>query len=89
MSDSSVEPQYWLTTEDNPFDPFTQWEQWYTYDVAQGYNTCAYLARETNLAPTLDEDVNEMLANQAIDRILELNIYGNYKKVTKVKENDH
>lgn len=83
MSDDAVTLQYWLTTEDNPFDPFTQWEQWYAYDIAQGYNTCSYLARVTNQAPELDGEVNETITNEAIDRILELNLYGNYKKVVK------
>lgn len=35
----------WVTTEDNPFDPFTQMDRWINYDTAQGYFTCAKLAR--------------------------------------------
>jgi hypothetical protein len=37
--------QSMLTTEDNPFDPFTQFDEWYAFDVEKEYYTCAYLAR--------------------------------------------
>ncbi len=44
--------EYMLTTVDNPFSPFTQWVEWYAYDTASGYHTCALLAR---IAITSDE----------------------------------
>ncbi len=28
-----------LTTVDNPYDPFTQWDEWYAYDEGKGYAT--------------------------------------------------
>lgn len=34
-----------LTTFDNPFDPFEQFDLWYQYDTDKGYNSCAYLDR--------------------------------------------
>lgn len=34
-----------LTTKDNPFNPFTQWDEWYAYDEGMDYHTCSYLAR--------------------------------------------
>lgn len=30
-----------LTTEDNPFDPFTQYDEWYAFDYEKGYHTPA------------------------------------------------
>ena len=36
---------YMLTTIDNPYDPFTQWDDWYKFDMVKGYDTCGYLAR--------------------------------------------
>ena len=41
-----------LTTIDNPFNPFDQFDEWFAYDVSKGYHTCSYLAR---IAKTSDE----------------------------------
>ena len=29
-----------VTTADNPFSPFTQFDSWFMYDMRMGYNTC-------------------------------------------------
>lgn len=70
-----------VTTMDNPFDPFTQFDDWFAFDLERGYNTCSYLAR---IAITSNElsDVDKALAiNTAVDEICRLNLRGNYKKV--------
>ena len=72
-----------LTTIDNPFDPFTQFDQWYNYDVTQGYNTCSYLARIANTSSNLSDTINQLEIEAAIDEICELNLTGMYKKVVK------
>lgn len=82
MSDSKT-TQYWLTTTDNPFDPFIQFREWYSYDEAKGYHTCSYLDRQAKTASTLDGEMNEELINQAIDDIIEFDLYGKYKKVSR------
>ena len=74
---------YMLTTIDNPFSPFTEYEQWYKYDVSKGHNTCAYLAR---VAVTSDElsDVDQTQAiESAMNEIVELNVSGLHLKVTE------
>ena len=72
-----------LTTEDNPFDPFSEFDEWFSFDVDKGYNTCAYLARVVEVN-ALDVELDETFAiNQAINLILSLNLYGNYKVVSK------
>ena len=72
-----------ITTSDNPFSPFTQWEEWYRYDIAQGYRTCEYLANVTHTSPDLSPADQEAAIDYAIDEILEYNILGLYKKVSK------
>ncbi len=37
--------QCMLTTVDNPYDPFDQFDEWFNYDMDLGYNSSAYLAR--------------------------------------------
>lgn len=73
-----------LTTTDNPFDPFTQFDEWYAFDVDRGYNTCAYLARIARSSNELSEDEEDSVVEQAVDEILEFNLLGIYKKVVKV-----
>ena len=72
--------EYMLTTSDNPFDPFTQFDEWYTFDVRHGYNTCAYLARVLVTSDELSEEDQELALDTAINAILELNVTGNYVK---------
>jgi hypothetical protein len=72
-----------LTTVDNPFDPFENFKEWFAYDVAAGYNTSSLLARLTFTSNELSE-VDQNIANElAIDEIVEENISGLYRKVSK------
>ena len=34
-----------LSTSDNPYNPFTQYDDWESFDNAQGYCSTAYLGR--------------------------------------------
>lgn len=72
---------YMLTTEDNPYNPFTQFTQWQAFDHLKGYYTNEYLARIANTSPELSDDVNLGIINDAIDEIVSYNLTGNYKKV--------
>ncbi len=72
-----------LTTSDNPYNPFEQWDEWYAFDVAKGYNTCAYLARVARTSNELTEEDNNEEISRAILSILELNLTGNYLRVTR------
>lgn len=73
--------EYMLTTTDNPYDPFTQFDDWYDYDESKGYHTCSYLARIAKTSDDLSEEDNAIEINRAIDEICSLNILGIYKKV--------
>lgn len=73
-----------LTTSDNPFDPFTEFDNWFRFDSSMNYNSCNYLAR---IAKTSDElsDLDDALAIEiAVDEIVQLNLNGKYKKVQKI-----
>ena len=75
-----------LTTIDNPFDPFTQFDEWLAFDEDNGYFTCAYLARVTITSDELSEADEELAIEDAIDEIIKYNVLGLYKKATKVEE---
>ena len=72
-----------LTTIDNPYDPFSQFDEWYAYDEAKGYHSSAYLARVVRTANDLSTDDQNRLIEDAIDEIVELNLTGKYKKVVQ------
>lgn len=75
-----------LTTTDNPYNPFTQYDQWHDYDRAMGYFTPEYLARIACCTSTLSDAQNNALTESAIDEILSFNLTGNYRKV---RESDY
>ena len=71
-----------VTTKDNPFNFFTQFDDWFAFDTAKGYNTLSYLARVVVSSPDLSEKDQEIAFNQAVDEILRFNLTGNYIRVT-------
>lgn len=79
--------QSMLTTTDNPYDPFTQFDAWNGYDESQGYFTCAYLARITKTSNVLSKADDDDAVDIAMDEIVALNILGIYKKVTQAIQN--
>lgn len=72
-----------LTTVDNPFNPFTQFDDWYAFDEQKGYCTSEYLARLTYTSDDLNDEMNELAINQAINEIIEMNLLGIYRKYTQ------
>ena len=70
-----------LTTIDNPFNPFTQFDNWYRFDEEKGYHTCSYLARIAKLADNLSFGEERVEIERAIDEIIQLNPRKIYKKV--------
>ena len=72
-----------LTTDDNPFDPFTQFDEWRSFDESMGYHTCAYLARVTVSSDEMSEGDQMRAQELAIDEAVDLNLTGNYKKVSR------
>ena len=72
-----------LTTFDNHFDPFEQFDQWFLFDTEKGYNSCAYLARIARTSDQLsDVEYNDEI-ERAIDEIIRMDFMNIYKKVTK------
>lgn len=75
--------EYMLTTVDNPFNPFEDFDEWFAYDTQNGYNSCSLLARISATSNEMSEYENQTELNFAIDRILDLDLTGTYKKVCK------
>ena len=70
-----------LTTDDNPYNPFTQFEKWFLFDCEKGYYSCSYLARIARLADAMTDEEKANEIEHAIDEIIRLDFLGIYKKV--------
>ena len=65
-----------VTTADNPFNPFTEWDEWYFYDLSKGYSTCERLDRLSNTSSQLSDELNNEELEQAIDQLVEIGAVG-------------
>lgn len=71
-----------LTTVDNPFNPITQFDDWYEYDESKGYCTSGYVARIAKTSDDLSKNDQDLAIQAAIDEIISMNPDVFYKKVT-------
>ena len=72
-----------LTTFDNPYDPFKQFNSWFLFDIEKGYNSCGYLARIARSTDQMSDAENEEEIERAIDEIIQYDFMNIYKKVRK------
>lgn len=70
-----------LTTVDNPFNPFTQFDEWYAFDIQHFYNTLGLVARFASFSEDLSDDELEAENQNAIARILAIDFEHKYKIV--------
>jgi hypothetical protein len=75
-----------ITTKDNPFDPFDQYDSWFRYDMDKGYSTCSYLARIARTSDQLTDEENDKEIERAIDEIIEFNPDLYEKKIRNVPD---
>ena len=81
-SDAPVE-EFWLTTTDNPYDPFNEFESWLAFDEHSGYFTNGLLARLCLDSNNFSEAENDYLIKEAMQNICDL-FPGLYNIVYKV-----
>jgi hypothetical protein len=70
-----------LSTIDNPFNPFEQFELWFMFDTEKGYNSCSRLARVAKIEDDFTPIEAEIENERAIDSIIENDFTGTYIKV--------
>lgn len=73
--------KYMLTTNDNPFNPYENFDSWYSFDVDHGYNTCSYLSRVAYTSDQLSEAENDNEIERAIDEIIKHDPTNMYVKI--------
>lgn len=77
--------EIFITTLDNPYDPFTDFTNWYMYDVEKGYDTCGYMARLSFTNDMFSDEENNEEIERVIDEIVKNDILGIYIKIFNEK----
>ena len=65
-----MEKDSMLTTFDNPFNPFTEFDRWWKEDLLLGHNCCGLLANESNVSDIPSDEVNDKAIIEAMERIV-------------------
>lgn len=85
QQDIDISKEYMLSTLDNPYNPFTQYDEWYIFDCQKGYYSCSYLAREfeAHHKPYLTEEQKAKQIQEVIQNIVDNDKSGIFCKVTR------
>lgn len=70
-----------LSTKDNPWNPFTQWNEWYAFDVSHGYHCCSVLAMFSRNSDALSDADNSLEISNTIDEIVKYDTRNIFIKV--------
>lgn len=74
-----------LTTFDNPFNPFENFNEWLRFDTDKGYNSCGFVDRIARTSDALSDEENDREIERAIDEIIKYDFMNIYKKVKDTK----
>ena len=71
-----------LTTYDNPFNPFENFDAWWKEDIRLGHDCCGTLAKVASLNTIASDSVNDEEVSRAINEIVEAEPLI-YRKISK------
>lgn len=77
--------EFMITTPDNPYNYYTEFDQWLTWDQSNGHNTLELLDRVTITAPDLTQGLEEEAIVTAMNYIVTELLPGIYIKVEPPK----
>ena len=75
-----------ITTIDNPYNPFDDFEHWLQFDTEKGYYTSSKLGRLTKLKNDMSQAEEDAEIERAIDRLIEIDPLNVYIKI--IREGD-
>ena len=76
--------QFMLTTRDNPYNPFVQFDEWFAFDTQMGYHTCSLLGRVVLSSDELSEADQEYNLEMALSRIVDMDPLDLYRKIDRL-----
>lgn len=62
--------EFMLTTYDNPFNPFDDFEVWWKTDLRLGHNCCGILASNAATSEVYSDEMNEQIIEEAVNDII-------------------
>lgn len=77
-----------LSTIDNPYNPFIDFDSWLRFDMEKGYNSCGYLARIARTSDQFSEEENNREIERAIDEIIKYDFMNIYTKVREPNDGE-
>lgn len=75
-----------LTTVDNPYNPFDDFDSWNMFDQDHGYGCCSFLDRVARTSDQLSEEENDREIERAIDEIIKYDVENLYSKAVFVEK---
>lgn len=80
----------WVTTDDNPHDPFDNFQEWLDWDNRERHGTLSYIIRvaerDGQLSLSMPPGIQNQIINEACDDIMKFNLSGHYKLVERETE---
>lgn len=59
-----------ITTTDNPYSPFTEFENWLSYDMQMGFKTCERVASVALTSDELTDEENREATLEAFRKLI-------------------
>lgn len=78
-----------ITTKDNPHDPYEEFDAWYRYDMDHGYDSCGLLDRVARTSDQLTEQENDREIERAIKEIIKYDVLDLYRMKIKNIDKKH
>lgn len=72
-----------LSTVDNPYSPFDEYDAWFTWDIEAGYHTSEFLGRIMNASHEMSDADYDLMIEHAVDECVEENVFGVFIKIVK------
>lgn len=72
-----------LSTVDNPFDPFEQFDEWFLFDVEMHHDCCAKLGRIAKVEEAMSDEEYWLEVDRAIDEIISNDPTNTYIRIVK------
>jgi len=77
---TDLKTSFWVTTFDNPWDPYKNFDEWFSFDSKQ-HKTCELLGRIAHTSNQLIEEENVDEIENALNEIIKYDFECKYRKV--------